>query len=223
MLLIRITVSLHFFLPLYLSLFLPPSLPPSSPPLSLSLSISSLSLSLSLPLFLTFSIKKNLHPNIQDELGYTLLHHATLNSQRETVSFLIRNGASTTIPDSSGGCVLHYYNHAPNNSLLIGSFPLHLASWKGEIEIVKLLTTQGPSRANVDQQSNSEDTALHLAAQYGYCGVVEFLLEVRARGREGREGGRERVKDVYYYQSCVLHYNNCQYCFNDYYNNYYYY
>ena len=68
-----------------------------------------LSLSPFLSLFLSLpSIKKSLHPNIQDELGYTLLHHATLNSQRETVSFLIRNGASTTIPDSSGGCVLHY-------------------------------------------------------------------------------------------------------------------
>ena len=65
---------------------------------------------------------------------------------------------------------------------------------------MKLLTTLGPSRANVDQQSNSEDTGLHLASQYGYCGVVEFLLEVRGgrggrkrreRGREGR-GGRKR-------------------------------
>ena len=146
-----------------------------------------------------------------------------------------------------------------------------MASWKGDIEIVKLLTTQGPSRANVDQQSNSEDTALHLAAQYGYCGVVEFLLEVREREREGegerrgrerereggrrrerereeregegerrgrereREGGRRRerereeregergrakVKDVYYYQSCVLLCDNYQYCFSDYCNNY---
>lgn len=108
------------------------------------------------------SIRKTLHPNIQDELGYTLLHHATLNGHREVVSFLLQNGASTTIPDSSG------------------SYPLHLASWKGDIEIVRLLVTQGPSRPNVDQQSNSEDTALHLASQYGYCGVVEFLLERHA-------------------------------------------
>ena len=58
---------------------------------------------------------------------------------------------------------------------------------------MKLLTTLGPSRANVDQQSNSEDTALHLASQYGYCGVVEFLLEVRGeRGGRERRGGRKR-------------------------------
>lgn len=49
-------------------------------------------------------MRKHLHPNIQDDLGYTLLHHATLNGHRETVSFLLKCGASTTIPDSSGEC-----------------------------------------------------------------------------------------------------------------------
>ena len=61
---------------------------------------------------------------------------------------------------------------------------MHLASWKGDLEIVKLLVQQGPSRANVNQQSLTDDTALHMAAQYGYVGVVEFLLEV-GRKREG--------------------------------------
>ena len=60
------------------------------------------SLFYSLPNVSCYSIKKHLHPNIQDEVGYTLLHHATLNGQRETVSFLLQNGASTTIPDTSG-------------------------------------------------------------------------------------------------------------------------
>lgn len=43
-----------------------------------------------------------MHPNVQDELGYTLLHHATLNGHAEVVTFLLDCGASTTIPDSSG-------------------------------------------------------------------------------------------------------------------------
>lgn len=41
-----------------------------------------------------------------------------------------------------------------------------------------MLVTQGPSYANVNQQNDSEDTALHLASQYGYDKVVEFLLQV---------------------------------------------
>ena len=73
---------------------------------------------------------------------------------------LLRCGASTTIPDCSGSC------------------PLHLAAWKGDLEIVKSLVSQGPSRANVNQQSDADNTALHLAAQYGYSIVVEFLLQV---------------------------------------------
>ena len=148
------------------------------------------------------SIRKSANPNIQDEAGYTLLHHATLNGQRsvtlppsyasqytehikssftlapllfplpflssspsspsrEAVSLLLKCGASTMIPDSSGSC------------------PLHLAAWKGDIEIVNILVQQGPSRANINHQSDSDDTALHLASQYGYSDVVEFLLEVR--------------------------------------------
>ena len=43
-----------------------------------------------------------MHPNVQDEVGYTLLHHATLNGHTEVVNFLLSCGASTTIPDSSG-------------------------------------------------------------------------------------------------------------------------
>ena len=41
-----------------------------------------------------------------------------------------------------------------------------------------MLVTQGPSRANVNQQNDAEDSALHLASQYGFSEVVEFLLQV---------------------------------------------
>ena len=53
---------------------------------------------------------------------------------RDTVSFLLQCQASTQIADSSG------------------SYPLHLAAWKGDLDIVKLLVERGPSRANVNQQ-----------------------------------------------------------------------
>ena len=53
---------------------------------------------------------------------------------RDTVAFLLQCQASTQIADSSG------------------SYPLHLAAWKGDLDIVKLLVERGPSRANVNQQ-----------------------------------------------------------------------
>ena len=77
------------------------------------------------------------------------------------MSLLLKCGASTSTVDHSG------------------SAPLHLASWKGDLEVVKMLVTQGPSYANVNQQNDSEDTGLHLASRYGYSSVIEFLLQVR--------------------------------------------
>ena len=55
---------------------------------------------------------------------------------------------------------------------------MHLAAWKGDLEIVRILVSQGPSRANVNQLNDQEDSALHLASQYGYSDIVEFLLQV---------------------------------------------
>ena len=49
-----------------------------------------------------------------------------------------------------------------------GSYPIHLAAWKGDIEVARTLIERGPSQANVDAQSHCEETALHLAAQYGH-------------------------------------------------------
>ena len=44
--------------------------------------------------------------------------------------------------------------------------------------LFKVLVSQGPSRANVNHQSDTDNTPLHLAAQYGYSTVVEYLLQV---------------------------------------------
>lgn len=89
---------------------------------------------------------------------YVTIH--VLGPCSDTVGLLLKCGASTKISDNSG------------------SPPLHLAAWKGDVEIVKMLVTQGPSYANVNQQNDSDDSALHLASQYGYAPVVEFLLQV---------------------------------------------
>jgi len=70
---------------------------------------------------------------------------------RDTVAFLLQCQASTQIADSSG------------------SYPLHLAAWKGDLDIVKLLVERGPSRANVNQQ-----------VKYLYdCWVCEQLIICR--------------------------------------------
>uniref|UniRef100_UPI00398F0AC9 ankyrin repeat and SAM domain-containing protein 1A-like isoform X2 n=1 Tax=Pristiophorus japonicus TaxID=55135 RepID=UPI00398F0AC9 len=102
------------------------------------------------------------------------------NLLREVVEMLLKNEASTNIADSKG------------------CYPLHLAAWKGDAHIVRLLIHQGPSHAKVNEQNaieskdlkkygpfdpymnaknNDNETALHCAAQYGHSAVVKVLLE----------------------------------------------
>ena len=34
----------------------------------------------------------------------------------------------------------------------LGSYPLHLAAWKGDLDIARLLIHRGPSKASVNEQ-----------------------------------------------------------------------
>ncbi|TRY71450.1 hypothetical protein DNTS_010938, partial [Danionella cerebrum] len=98
----------------------------------------------------------------------------------EVVEQLLRNEALTNMADNKG------------------CFPLHLAAWKGDQRIVKLLIHQGPSHPKLNEQSsvdytefkrcgpfdpyinaknNDNETPLHCAAQYGHTQVVQLLLE----------------------------------------------
>lgn len=53
---------------------------------------------------------------------------------RDVVEVLLRNDALTNVADSKG------------------CYPLHLAAWKGDAQIVRLLIHQGPSHTRVNEQ-----------------------------------------------------------------------
>uniref|UniRef100_A0ACB8F4Z8 Uncharacterized protein n=1 Tax=Sphaerodactylus townsendi TaxID=933632 RepID=A0ACB8F4Z8_9SAUR len=59
-------------------------------------------------------------------------------TQRDVVEVLLRNDALTNVADCKG------------------CYPLHLAAWKGDAEIVKLLIHQGPSHTKVNEQNALE-------------------------------------------------------------------
>ncbi|RMX60043.1 hypothetical protein pdam_00004489 [Pocillopora damicornis] len=110
-------------------------------------------------------MSRTVNPNHQDELGYTPLHYAALNGHRSSAELLLKYDASTNIPDTSG------------------NYPLHLAAWNGHADVAKVLINTGPSRANVNEQNDTEDTALHSASQFGQSLVVAVLLENHADPR----------------------------------------
>ncbi|XP_063237458.1 ankyrin repeat and sterile alpha motif domain-containing protein 1B [Bacillus rossius redtenbacheri] len=105
------------------------------------------------------SLRRGPGANVQDNSGYSALHHAALNGHKDVVKLLLTHEASTNIVDGKG------------------SSPLHLAAWTGNVDVVRLLLCHGPSVPNVNLTTKDNETALHCAAQYGHTAVVGQLLE----------------------------------------------
>ncbi|XP_031548747.1 ankyrin repeat and SAM domain-containing protein 1A-like [Actinia tenebrosa] len=105
---------------------------------------------------------RSVNPNFQDEMGYTPLHYASLHGHRSAVELLLKYDASALIPDHSG------------------NYPLHLAAFNGHADVCRILINSGPSRADVNEQNGTKDTAMHSAAQSKSSQVVAVLLENHA-------------------------------------------
>lgn len=58
-------------------------------------------------------------------------------SRRDVVLKLLQFEASTNVADNKG------------------CFPLHLAAWRGDVDIVRILVHHGPSHCRVNQQARS--------------------------------------------------------------------
>lgn len=101
--------------------------------------------------------------NISDNQGLTALHVAAANGHAETISLLLKLGASISAKDVSKATALHHAaisgSAAAVDVLLSagatveaqeekGLTPLHLAAAHGRVEVAKLLIEKG--KANVD-------------------------------------------------------------------------
>ncbi|XP_026318095.1 ankyrin repeat and SAM domain-containing protein 1A-like isoform X3 [Hyposmocoma kahamanoa] len=104
------------------------------------------------------SLRRGAGVNVQDDNGYTPLHHACLRGHKEIVQLLLSVDASPCIVDKKGAT------------------PLHLAAWKGDADIVNMLLAHKNPPVNVDQMTSDQETALLIAARSGYVVVVEQLL-----------------------------------------------
>ncbi|KXJ73211.1 hypothetical protein RP20_CCG007886 [Aedes albopictus] len=126
----------------------------------------------------------------QNDEGRTPLHFAVQTSQRKVVKALVGSGASVGVRDIDGNtplhlaCILGYLDCAED--LLIpprqdleqwnynGKRCVHIATEKADVDMLRLLVANG---ADINsREGTAGQTALHIAIEYGYKDVVEFLL-----------------------------------------------
>ena len=105
--------------------------------------------------------------------GHPALINATKNDELEEVEILLKRGCDV--------------NKREDNSF--GYTPLHWASQKGYLDIVKFLVEEG--RADLKKKDNKDLTCLFRAAQHNHLSVVEYLGEkepslIDEAGGEGR-------------------------------------
>jgi ankyrin repeat protein len=93
--------------------------------------------------------------NITDESNHTILHVASYHGNEHLVEYLLDQGAQTD---------------AQNND---GRIPLHLASQRGHVNVMKLLLNRGRTKT----EDNWGLTPLHRAAYKGQKEAVQVLLE----------------------------------------------
>ncbi|XP_045527823.1 ankyrin repeat and sterile alpha motif domain-containing protein 1B-like isoform X2 [Pieris brassicae] len=104
------------------------------------------------------SLRRGAGVNVQDDNGYTPLHHACLRGHKEIVRLLLSVDASPCVVDKKGAT------------------PLHLAAWKGDVDIVAMLLNHNNPPVNVNHVTLDQETALLMAAQFGFVNVVAQLI-----------------------------------------------
>lgn len=109
------------------------------------------------------SLRRGAGVNVQDDSGYTPLHHACLQGHKGIVHLLLSVDASPCVTNDKGAT------------------PLHLAAFKGDSAIVAMLLAHNNPPVNVNQVTLENETALLLAAQFGSVDVVAQLI---ARGAD---------------------------------------
>ena len=135
------------------------------------------------------------NPNIKNEIGNSILHVASRNGHLEIVKFIIETSTVSIDPDEFNDCdqtalhlacrnerrlIIEYLlTHAkcsPNLKVSIGNNPLHLATLKGELEMVKLVIETSTVSIDPDVSNNHKQTALHIACKNGHSDIVEYVL-----------------------------------------------
>ena len=131
--------------------------------------------------------------NIPNKGGFHPIYAAIHNGHTVVVSELLKWGIN--IDCKVGGYTpLQYYCELPNNKVEVVKFlldsgaktdhfgtngmtPFHIAAFKGDLAIVKLLFEKGELNVDLKSLGNNDCTALWLAAQEGKIETVKWLTQ----------------------------------------------
>jgi ankyrin repeat protein len=131
--------------------------------------------------------------NIPNKAGFHPIYAAIHNGYTAVVAELLKWGIN--IDCKVGGYTpLQYYCELPNNKVEVVKFlldsgaktdhfgtngmtPFHIAAFKGDLAIVKLLFEKGELNVDLKSLGNNDCTALWLAAQEGKIETVKWLTQ----------------------------------------------
>lgn len=140
---------------------------------------------------------EELDVNARDREGWTPLHIAVHDGNRDMIQLLIARGADVNVRDRSGRTPLYqitFWNDVKAADLLLskgadvnakdnnGSMALHNAVKEGYRDVARLLLIKG---ADVNAEDNDGNSPLKLAVSAGHRDIVELL---RSHGAVDSDG-----------------------------------
>ncbi|KAK7115490.1 ankyrin repeat domain-containing protein 27-like [Littorina saxatilis] len=154
----------------------------------------------------------------RDNKGYTALHMAAYYGQGQLIDLLIQSGAVVDATDYLGLTPLHLAcqrGYQKDMLLLLhfgadvmckdndGNTPLHHCCYNGHEDCVKALVFSDSTirRLEVNTMNEHGDTALHMAAKWGYESIVKTLLE---NGANATIKNRKRQSPIHVAQNVIV-------------------
>uniref|UniRef100_A0A8C3UJI3 Ankyrin repeat domain 27 n=1 Tax=Catharus ustulatus TaxID=91951 RepID=A0A8C3UJI3_CATUS len=115
-------------------------------------------------------------PFSRDDRGYTPLHIAAICGQTSLVDLLVAKGAIVNATDYHGSTPLHLACQKGYQNVTVSTTP-NLNNLSFSSQCVKALVYYDVHSCRLDIGNEKGDTALHIAARWGYQGIIEVLLQ----------------------------------------------